>query len=91
MATMSTIGYEEARCVLKSSWKYNVYCGFNKAVKAGRSLRRELFEKVVPKQGCMMRENVYVIESDSDSVNVGDILQGSLKGHAVRRKAEWGK
>ena len=77
--------------MLKSSRKYNVYCGFNKAVKAGRSLRRELFEKVVPKQGCMMRENVYVIESDSDSVNVGDILQGSLKGHAVRRKAEWGK
>lgn len=91
MATMSTIGYEEARSLLKANRKCHVYCGLGKAVKAGRSLRRELFEKVVPNQGYMMRENVYVIESDSDSVEVGDIIYGGLKGHAVRRKAEWGK
>ena len=91
MDAISKIGYEEARSVLKASRKYNVYCGIGKAVKAGRSLRRELFEQVVQCNGRMARENVYVIESDSDVVDVGDIRQGALKGHAVRRKAEWGK
>lgn len=91
MATMSTIGYEEARSLLKANRKCHVYCGLGKAVKAGRSLRRELFEQAVQYNGRMARENVYVIESDSDVVDVGEIRQGCLKGHAVRRKAEWGK
>ena len=88
---MSSIGYEEARSLLKANMKCHVYCGLGKAVKIGRSLRRELFEQVVQCNGRMARENVYVVESDSECVDVQDILQGSLNGHAVRRKAEWGR
>ena len=91
MNSMSVIGYEEARSALMANRKYNVYHGLGKVVKTGRSLRRELFDKVVPYRGAMKRENVYVIESDNDTVNVGDVLKGRLTGHQVRRKSEWGQ
>ena len=89
MNSMLVIGYEEARSALRANRKYNVYHGLGKVVKAGRSLRRELFDKVVPYLGFMVRENVYLIESDTDSVNLGDVMYGSLTGYQVRRRSEW--
>lgn len=91
MAAMTTIGYEEARSLLKANRKCHVYCGIGKAVKTGRLLKREMFERIVRYNGRMAHENVYVVESDSECVDVQDILQGSLNGHAVRRKVEWGR
>ena len=88
---ISVIGYEEARSALRANRRYNVYHGLGKVVKAGRSLKRELFDRQVPYDDYMVCENVYVIESDSDVVNIGDILYGGLNGHQVRRKSEWGK
>lgn len=85
------IGYEEARCLLRANRRFNVYRGLGMAVKAGRSLGREMFERTVQYNGRMTREGVYVVESDSDSVDVRDIVSGGLNGHAVRRKAEWGR
>ena len=91
MNSMSVIGYEEARSAIKANRKYNVYHGLGLVVKAGRSLRRELFDKVIPYRGAMRREDVYLIESDNDTVNLEDVLNGSMIGHQVRRKSDWKK